>query len=97
MVPLGLPFAARVALMIATDVLGHEPLPVGHRDTHGVRGMASLLMRQADVCWSEIARYVYGDHSWHTTAVTGANRWVGTDAADRAIERFYGLIHGDKE
>ncbi len=98
MTPLGLPFAARVALMIASGVLGVViPGPRTHRDNSGVRGLACLLMRETGASWPEVSGAVYGHRHGHSSAVTGAARWRDTQDGDKALAEFRRLLLKDSD
>jgi len=96
MKPLGLPFAARVCLMIAADTLNRQARPLARRDVDGVRGLACLLMREVEASWPDITLEIYGRRTGHSSAISAASRWRDTNEGIFATRRFTQLIESER-
>lgn len=94
MKPLGLPFAANVALMIARDVTGCVETS-DRRDFNGVRPIACVLLRETGASYPDIAEAVYGKRSSHGTAHAHIEAWGARPEAAKAMERWVQLL-GDQ-
>lgn len=91
MKPLGIQFAANVALMIARDVTGKVETS-DRRDHNGVRQIACVLLRETGVSYPDIAGAVYGKRSSHGTVHEHVMTWQSTPQAAEAMGRWVPLL-----
>jgi len=74
MKPLGMPFAASVALMIAGRHTGRRVDKGRGRDQSNTKGLACRLLRLTGASWPDVAEAIYG-HRGHASAITSAQHW----------------------
>ena len=96
MKPLGLSFAANVAIYLAEQATGKTEPPSCVRDYGYVRAIACVLLRETGASYPDIAEQIYGKRWLHSTVMGHIEKWRDRPATRYAMARFVGMLNNER-